>query len=126
MVRRVVIIDDADVTAELAATLLSEFGGCHAETVVDRFERLLERPFWEKAEADAALIDYALGGPVLGSQVAEFLQSEFPEVRRVLWTAQGSGLPPISDATYAAIVFKPFNIDELFRALDIAVGGSSV
>lgn len=78
---RIVIIDDAQELAELAADVLRQRGH-DVEVVTHDFGALAEA--WRWADVDVALIDYVLGDGVTGVDGWRWLTEHAPNVKVVV------------------------------------------
>jgi len=117
---RILVMDDEERVREVAGALLGELGhevalaGSGTEAVgVFRAERAAGRPF------DLVILDLTVRGGMGGAEAIRELRAIDPGVRAVLASGYADErlLADHRDAGFAAFLRKPYDLDELRRAL---------
>jgi CheY-like chemotaxis protein len=119
---RILVVEDEECVREVAIDLLSELG-YDVSTAVNGLEAVEHyRQF--HADIDAVLLDLAM--PTMGGRECfRALKEINPEVRAVLCTGYGFNVATqqLLDEGMVAIVAKPYELDQLSKAIALAVNG---
>ena len=129
--RRVLIVDDDSDIAHLVEEVLSEDG--YAITILSdaRIEAIQEAV--AQLEPDCMLLDGGVGSGYGASwESAALMAARLPAVPVIMFTAHAEASAEAMENTsersqaagFAAVLPKPFNLTELLRAVEIAVGES--
>lgn len=114
-----VVIEDDDVTRELLATLLQE-EGFKAVTVADGNQAL---QIIERLQPDLVTLDLSLPGKGGAEILMELWERRLSKtVPVIVVSATTAHLPLNVRALAHSVVDKPFNLDDLLRAVDRAIG----
>ena len=126
---RVLIVDDDEDIRTLVEEVLSEEG--YAVTILKdaRIEAIQETV--SRVQPDCVLLDGGVGGGYGSSwESAELLAARLPAVPVIMFTAHAGASSEATANTsersraagFAAVLPKPFELDELLRVVELAVG----
>ena len=127
--RTVLVVDDDDDIANLVEEALSEDGYDVVVLKDSRIEAIEETVV--RVQPACILLDGGIGGGYGDSwESAAALKGRIPPVPVVMFTAHASAVAEAVDNTsersqaagFAAVLPKPFNLTELLRAVEVAVG----
>ena len=129
--RKVLIVDDDSDIAHLVEEVLSEDG--YAITILSdaRIEAIQEAV--AQLEPDCMLLDGGVGSGYGASwESAALMAARLPAVPVIMFTAHAGASAEAMENTsershaagFAAVLPKPFNLTELLRAVEVAIGES--
>ena len=129
--RRVLIVDDDSDIANLVDEVLSEDG--YAVTILRDARIEAIQDVVAQLEPDCMLLDGGVGSGYGASwESAALMAARLPAVPVIMFTAHAGASAEAMENTsersqaagFAAVLPKPFNLTELLRAVEVAVGES--
>jgi DNA-binding NtrC family response regulator len=110
--RRVLIVEDDTMLSQMQRDLLVMAG--FDASVLNNLLDALKRETW--IGIDAAVVDLWLSPPMHGTEIMTFLASDFPQVRRVLVTADDEAPQAARDLAHVVLI-KPYAGPTLIQSL---------
>jgi CheY-like chemotaxis protein len=129
--RKVLIVDDDSDIAHLVEEVLSEDG--YAITILSDARLEAIQAAVAQLEPDCMLLDGGVGSGYGASwESAALMAARLPAVPVIMFTAHAGAAAEAMENTsersqaagFAAVLPKPFNLTELLRAVEVAVGQS--
>lgn len=129
---RVLVVDNDEDIAELVQAILGDEG--YAVTTLNQADHEAIATVVGRLEPDCVLLDGAGAGPEFGGSWAEaaYYSSRSRRVPTIMFTAHADAVQEARErsteraraAEFAAVVAKPFGLDELLEAVEAAAGRS--
>jgi CheY-like chemotaxis protein len=113
---RILVVDDEPMMTKAVARMLKPSG--HVVSVAASGEEALDKLGGQPL--DVVVSDMAMGPGINGWELADAVRSRWPGVRFLLATGWGAAIDPVEASTrgVAAILSKPYRLDDLLQALE--------